>query len=295
MLKKNENNSIAPVADNYRDSNSENTAIEMYLDSIHGIPMLSAEDERSLLILAQNGDIEARDRLVYAHQPLVINVAKKYGSQGIELMDLIQEGNIGLMEAIDRFDLCRENIRLSAYAVWYIRLHMTQAVRTKTSLLAKPERATTYVPRVKEAEEILTSELGRNPTPEEIAKKLNMRVGTVEHVLELPDEPLLMHGWPNGENESCIGDFIMANDNTEETVINAMSSELLRNAIDSLNEQEAYVITRYFGMDGADPDSLGVICERIGVTRQRTHQIKSNALKKLRSGLSQYSYVDLVC
>ena len=259
-------------------------ALQIYLNEIGQIPLLSEEEERDLGEKSARGDEEARKRLSEGNLRLVVSLAKHYTGRGVPLMDLIQEGNMGLMRAVEKYDYTKEN-RFSTYASWWIKEAMQRAIDQQSREIRVPVHVAENMKKVQKAARELQQTFGRDATPGEIAKKLGDKSEEdVKNILTYLQNPVSLET-PVGESgEDSLGD--MVEDRTEATPEEAMEQlvqkEEVSELLESLSERERQVIRLRYGLDGGKPGTLEEIGEQLGVTRERVRQIEARALEKLR-------------
>ena len=247
--------------------------------------LLTIEEEKILAIQYQNGNLEARERLIESNLRLVLKVAKSYMGQGLEYLDLIQEGNIGLMKAVEKFDI-QKGYRFSTYAVWWIRQSIQRAIIEKTKPVRIPVYMAEWIRKVRNAQKYLTSVNKTEPTIKEIALFLNVDPSYVEEILQ-HDEPFLyLDAAVSNENEDgVLGDFISSDGPMpEELIENQEMREVIKHIMDiALTEKEKYVISERYGFKSGEKQTLETVGEKMGVTRERVRQIESKAIKKMRN------------
>ena len=256
----------------------------IYLKEINSIPLLTREEETALAIEAQNGSKAAKDKIVRSNLRFVVNVAKKYQNRGLELTDLISEGNIGLMTAIDRFDVSK-GYHFISYAVWWIRQSITKAISEKGSRIRLPLNRVNELNQIKNAKKIV----GHNKTEEqeirEIGSLLNLEPSHIRDMLNLSKEFISLDASVGkDDNSSSIGDFIEESryGNPDEDVINSSMKDDINDVLDSLKPNEQKVIRLRYGLDGDKPMSLKEIGDVCNLTKERIRQIEKHAIVRLQ-------------
>lgn len=261
---------------------SEQDAVKMYLKEIGSIPLLTPEEERELAARYQEGDEEAGRKLAEANLRLVVNIAKRYTGRGISLLDIIQEGNLGLMKAIEKFKV-NKGFKLSTYATWWIRQSITRAIADQSRTIRIPVHMVETINRLTKTRRRLTLELGREPTTEEVAEKLDMPVGKVVEVMQIAMEPVSLETPVGEEEDSHLIDFI---EDEKMMPADAATMQILKEemakALDVLSEREQKVLRMRFGFDDGKPKTLEEVGQEFQVTRERIRQIEGKALRKLR-------------
>ena len=255
--------------------------IRMYLKEIGKIPLLSTDEEIELAKRMENGDEEARKRLAEANLRLVVSIAKRYVGRGMQFLDLIQEGNLGLIKAVEKFDY-RKGYKFSTYATWWIRQAITRAIADQARTIRIPVHMVETINRLIRASRQMVQELGREPTPEELARKLDMPVERVREIKKISQDPVSLET-PIGE-DSHLGDFIQ-DDNVMVPADQAaftLLHEQLMESLETLSEREQQVLRLRFGLDDGRPRTLEEVGRVFHVTRERIRQIEAKALRKLR-------------
>ena len=257
--------------------------VKAYLKEIGQVPLLSAEEEQTLARAARAGDADARRRLSEANLRLVVSVAKRYAGRGLPFLDLIQEGNLGLMKAAEKFEPDR-GFKFSTYATWWIRQSITRAIADQGRTIRIPVHLVEHINRVRKTAGELLRKNGREPTAEEIAVRLEMEPDRVRELLQLAQEPVSLET-PVGEDEDAhLEDFIQ--DEEAGVPVDEAGRQLLRrelmSVLKSLTPREERVITLRFGLDDGRPRTLEELGKEFNVTRERIRQIEAKALRKLR-------------
>ena len=257
--------------------------VRMYLKEIGKVPLLSAEEEIELAKRMELGDQEAKKRLAEANLRLVVSIAKRYVGRGMLFLDLIQEGNLGLIKAVEKFDY-RKGYKFSTYATWWIRQAITRAIADQARTIRIPVHMVETINKLIRVSRQLLQELGREPTPEEIAKEMDMPVERVREILKISQEPVSLET-PIGEEEaSHLGDFIQ-DDNVPvpaDAAAFTLLKEQLEEVLGTLTEREQKVLTLRFGLEDGRARTLEEVGKEFNVTRERIRQIEAKALRKLR-------------
>jgi RNA polymerase primary sigma factor len=271
-------------------------SLDIYLKQIHDIPLLTREDEAALARRIRAGDKAALAKLVESNLRFVVSVAKQYAGQGLSLTDLINEGNIGLIRAAERFDEMR-GFKFISYAVWWVRQAMLQALAEQSRIFRVPLNRATTLYRVGKVQQRLTQDLGREPTVEEIAERLKLSRQEVRGTLDIANVPLSMDESYGEDDENPLRDYLrdeVADTPDAETYRRTLSEDVER-VLGSLPERERAILYYYFGLGGQDPETLERIGERFELTRERIRQIKEETLQKLRAsrqGQALRSYLE---
>ena len=257
--------------------------VKAYLKEIGQVPLLSAEEEQTLARAARAGDADARRRLSEANLRLVVSVAKRYAGRGLPFLDLIQEGNLGLMKAAEKFEPDR-GFKFSTYATWWIRQSITRAIADQARTIRIPVHLVEHINRVRKTAGELLRKNGREPTAEEIAVRLEMEPDRVRELLQLAQEPVSLETPVGEEEDAHLEDFIQ--DEEAGIPVDEAGRQLLRrelmSVLKSLTPREERVITLRFGLDDGRPRTLEELGKEFNVTRERIRQIEAKALRKLR-------------
>ena len=257
--------------------------VRMYLKEIGKVPLLSAEEEIELAKRMELGDQEAKKRLAEANLRLVVSIAKRYVGRGMLFLDLIQEGNLGLIKAVEKFDY-RKGYKFSTYATWWIRQAITRAIADQARTIRIPVHMVETINKLIRVSRQLLQELGREPTPEEIAAEMNMPVERVREILKISQEPVSLETPIGEEEDSHLGDFIQ-DDNVPvpaDAVAFTLLKEQLEEVLGTLTEREQKVLTLRFGLEDGRARTLEEVGKEFNVTRERIRQIEAKALRKLR-------------
>ena len=257
--------------------------VRMYLKEIGKVPLLSAEEEIELAKRMELGDQEAKKRLAEANLRLVVSIAKRYVGRGMLFLDLIQEGNLGLIKAVEKFDY-RKGYKFSTYATWWIRQAITRAIADQARTIRIPVHMVETINKLIRVSRQLLQELGREPTPEEIAAEMNMPVERVREILKISQEPVSLETPIGEEEDSHLGDFIQ-DDNVSvpaDAAAFTLLKEQLEEVLGTLTEREQKVLTLRFGLEDGRARTLEEVGKEFNVTRERIRQIEAKALRKLR-------------
>ena len=257
--------------------------VRMYLKEIGKVPLLSADEEVELAKKMETGDLDARKRLAEANLRLVVSIAKRYVGRGMLFLDLIQEGNLGLIKAVEKFDY-RKGYKFSTYATWWIRQAITRAIADQARTIRIPVHMVETINKLIRVSRQLLQELGREPTPEEIAEEMNMPVDRVREILKISQEPVSLETPIGEEEDSHLGDFIQ-DDNVpvpSDAAAFTLLKEQLVEVLGTLTEREQKVLRLRFGLDDGRARTLEEVGKEFNVTRERIRQIEAKALRKLR-------------
>ena len=257
--------------------------VRMYLKEIGKVPLLTAEEEIELAKRMEQGDEEAKKRLAEANLRLVVSIAKRYVGRGMLFLDLIQEGNLGLIKAVEKFDY-RKGYKFSTYATWWIRQAITRAIADQARTIRIPVHMVETINKLIRVSRQLLQELGREPTPEEIADEMDMSVERVREILKISQEPVSLETPIGEEEDSHLGDFIQ-DDNVPvpaDAAAFTLLKEQLVEVLGTLTEREQKVLRLRFGLDDGRARTLEEVGKEFNVTRERIRQIEAKALRKLR-------------
>lgn len=260
-----------------------NDPVRMYLKEIGRVSLLNADQEIALAKRIEAGDEEAKQELAEANLRLVVSIAKRYVGRGMSFLDLIQEGNMGLMKAVDKFDY-RLGFKFSTYATWWIRQAITRAIADQARTIRIPVHMVETINKLIRIQRQLLQDLGREPTPEEIGAEMDMPTDKVREILKIAQEPVSLETPIGEEDDSHLGDFIEDKDATspEQHASYELLKEQLEEVLDTLTDREENVLRLRFGLDDGRTRTLEEVGKVFGVTRERIRQIEAKALRKLR-------------
>ena len=260
-----------------------NDPVRMYLKEIGKISLLSLDEETELSKRIAEGDETAKNRLAESNLRLVVSIAKRYVGRGMLFLDLIQEGNIGLMKAVEKFD-AEKGYKFSTYATWWIRQAITRAIADQARTIRVPVHMVETINKLSRYQRQLTLELNREPTDEELAKKMGMSPDKVREVIKIAQDPVSLETPIGEEEDSHLGDFVPdeSNMSPEDFTIHEMLKEEIGDVLLTLTEREEQVLRLRFGLDDGSPKTLEEVGQMFGVTRERIRQIEAKALRKLR-------------
>jgi RNA polymerase primary sigma factor len=259
-------------------------SLRLYLREIGKVPLLTADQEVYLAKRIERGDMFAKTQMIEANLRLVVSIAKSYLGRGLSFLDLIQEGSLGLIRAVEKFDY-RKGYKFSTYATWWIRQAVTRAIADKARTIRIPVHMVEKLNKVVHIERQLVQRLGREPRPDEIAEELEMTTAEVREILRMAQHPVSLEKPIGEEEESELGDFVQDEqaESPDEQASLSLRREDIERALDSLPERERRVIELRFGLNGGQPCTLEEVGRAFGVTRERIRQIENNTLKKLES------------
>ncbi|MBL4993988.1 RNA polymerase sigma factor RpoD [Enterococcus xinjiangensis] len=260
-----------------------NDPVRMYLKEIGRVSLLTAEEEVALALKIEEGDQEAKQRLAEANLRLVVSIAKRYVGRGMQFLDLIQEGNMGLMKAVEKFDY-RKGFKFSTYATWWIRQAITRAIADQARTIRIPVHMVETINKLIRIQRQLLQDLGREPTPEEIGAEMDLPTEKVREILKIAQEPVSLETPIGEEDDSHLGDFIEDQEATSpaEHAAYELLKEQLEDVLDTLTDREENVLRLRFGLDDGRTRTLEEVGKVFGVTRERIRQIEAKALRKLR-------------
>ena len=261
-------------------------SVRLYLREIGKIPLLTPEEEADLAQRIVKGDKKAKDKMVESNMRLVVSIAKRYGGRGLDFLDLIQEGNTGLLRAVDKFDPDK-GFKFSTYATWWVRQAITRAIADQARTIRIPVHMVETINKVLRTSRKLTSELNREPTNEEIAKELDMEPEKIDYVMRIKQDIASLDasvGREGDDEDSVLGDFVEdeERDSPEDSAANQILKEQLSEIIATLTDREQKIIRLRFGIGGGRPHTLEEVGAEFDVTRERIRQIEAKALSKLR-------------
>ncbi|WP_027725026.1 RNA polymerase sigma factor RpoD [Tuberibacillus calidus] len=260
-----------------------NDPVRMYLKEIGRVDLLSAEEEIELAKRIEKGDEEAKRRLAEANLRLVVSIAKRYVGRGMLFLDLIQEGNMGLIKAVEKFDY-RKGYKFSTYATWWIRQAITRAIADQARTIRIPVHMVETINKLIRVQRQMLQDLGREPTPEEIGKEMDLPADKVREIQKIAQEPVSLETPIGEEDDSHLGDFIEDHDATapSDAAAYELLKEQLEDVLDTLTDREENVLRLRFGLDDGRTRTLEEVGKVFGVTRERIRQIEAKALRKLR-------------
>ena len=260
-----------------------NDPVRMYLKEIGRVQLLTAAEEVELALKIEEGDQEAKQRLAEANLRLVVSIAKRYVGRGMQFLDLIQEGNMGLMKAVEKFDY-RKGFKFSTYATWWIRQAITRAIADQARTIRIPVHMVETINKLIRIQRQLLQDLGREPTPEEIGAEMDLPTEKVREILKIAQEPVSLETPIGEEDDSHLGDFIEDQEATSpaEHAAYELLKEQLEDVLDTLTDREENVLRLRFGLDDGRTRTLEEVGKVFGVTRERIRQIEAKALRKLR-------------
>lgn len=273
------------VEGQYFDDASDDS-VRLYLREIGKIPLLSAEEELELAKRVVAGDKKAKDKMAEANMRLVVSIAKRYSGRGLDFLDLIQEGNTGLLRAVEKFDPDK-GFKFSTYATWWIRQAITRAIADQARTIRIPVHMVETINKLLRTQRRMTQELNREPTIEELAKELEMEPEKVEYVIKIKQDITSLDagvGRDEGEDDSVLGDFIEDEDKPtpEESASSQLLKEQVQSVLSTLSEREQKIIKMRFGLENGKSHTLEEVGQEFAVTRERIRQIEAKALAKLR-------------
>ena len=257
--------------------------IKMYLREIGQIPLLNYEEEIELAQKVLEGDDDAKQKLIESNLRLVVSIAKKHTNRGLKMLDLIQEGNMGLMKAVEKFEY-EKGFKFSTYATWWIRQAITRAIADQGRTIRIPVHMIETINKIKKESRIILQETGKEPTEEELSKKLELPVDKVKAILEMNQDPISLETPVGSEEDSELGDFVEDDKflNPYDATTRVLLKEQLDEVLKTLNEREEMVLRYRYGLDDGSPKTLEEVGKIFNVTRERIRQIEVKALRKLR-------------
>lgn len=269
----------------YLDDVSDDS-VRLYLREIGKIPLLSADEELELAQRVKEGDIKAKDKMAEANMRLVVSIAKRYSGRGLDFLDLIQEGNTGLLRAVEKFDPDK-GFKFSTYATWWIRQAITRAIADQARVIRIPVHMVETINKLLRTQRRMTQELNREPTIEELSKELDMEPEKIEYVMKIKQDIHSLDagvGRDGDEEDSVLGDFIEDEDSAtpEESASSQLLKEQVQGILSSLSDREQKIVRMRFGLDNGKSHTLEEVGQEFAVTRERIRQIEAKALAKLR-------------
>lgn len=279
----------------YLDDVSDDS-VRLYLREIGKIPLLTAEQELALAHRVVAGEKDAKDKMAEANMRLVVSIAKRYVGRGLDLLDLIQEGNTGLLRAVEKFDPDK-GFKFSTYATWWIRQAITRAIADQARTIRIPVHMVETINKLLRTQRRLTQELNREPTNEEIAKEMEIEVEKVEHIMKIKqDIHSLDQSVRDDEEDSVLGDFVEDEDtiSPEESAANQLLKEQVKDLLGSLSEREQKIVRLRFGLEDGKSHTLEEVGQEFSVTRERIRQIEAKALAKLRKHKDSKRLLDYI-
>ena len=261
-----------------------NDPVRMYLKEIGVVPLLTSEEEKELAVAVATGDLQAKQRLAEANLRLVVSIAKRYVGRGMQFLDLIQEGNMGLMKAVDKFDYSK-GFKFSTYATWWIRQAITRAIADQARTIRIPVHMVETINKLVREQRNLLQELGQDPTPEQIAERMDMTPDKVREILKIAQEPVSLETPIGEEEDSHLGDFIEDQDAVapDDAASYILLQEQIEDVFTCLTDREQQVLILRFGLKDGKPRTLEEVGQHFNVTRERIRQIEGKALTKLRN------------
>ena len=261
-------------------------SVRLYLREIGKIPLLNSDEELALAQRVVAGDKKAKDQMAEANMRLVVSIAKRYSGRGLDFLDLIQEGNTGLLRAVEKFDPDK-GFKFSTYATWWIRQAITRAIADQARTIRIPVHMVETINKLLRTQRRMTQDLNREPTIEELAKELEMEPDKVEYVIKIKQDITSLDagvGRDDGEDDTVLGDFIEDEDaaSPEDSAANQLLKEQVQSILDALTEREQKILKMRFGLDDGKSHTLEEVGQEFSVTRERIRQIEAKALRKLR-------------
>lgn len=269
--------------------NPEQESLNIYLQQISVIPLITVQEEIELAALIQKGDVKAREKMITANLRLVVKIAQQYANIGLSLLDLINEGNIGLMKAVERFDPSKGG-KLSTYGSWWIKQSIKRALANQSKTIRLPVHMVDRVMQMRRTSAELSERLGRDPTDEELASEMNLPISRVAHLKSVSKKPASLDS-PLGEDENSTLGEVVADDNAINPFEQLQSKSLIGDVnivLAMLDPREADIIRLRFGLEGRDPLTLEQVGAKIGVTRERVRQLQEQALRQLRKEMATF-------
>lgn len=271
------------IKDAANDEINVDDSVRMYLKEIGKVPLLNADQEQELAKKMLEGDEDAKNTLIESNLRLVVSIAKKYMNRGLSLLDLIQEGNIGLIKAVDKFDY-QMGFKFSTYATWWIRQAISRAIADQARTIRIPVHMVETINKLNRVDRQLIQELGREPDTKELAERMGMSEEKIREIQKISQDPVSIDKPVGEEEDSHLVDFIASDETAspDEVVARQLLKEELLETLDTLSEREAKVLRRRFGLDDGRQRTLEEVGKEFGVTRERIRQIEAKAIRKLR-------------
>lgn len=269
--------------------NPEQESLNIYLQQISTIPLITVQDEIELAELIQKGDSKAREKMITANLRLVVKIAQNYSNIGLSMLDLINEGNIGLMKAVERFDPTKGG-KLSTYAAWWIKQSIKRALANQSKTIRLPVHMVDRVTQMRRTAAELAERIGRDPTDDELASEMNLPISRVAHLKSVSKKPASLDSPLREDENSTLGE-VVADDNAINPSEQLQSKSLIGDVnivLSKLDPREADIIRLRFGLEGRDPLTLEQVGAKIGVTRERVRQLQEQALRQLRKNMATY-------
>lgn len=273
------------IYENYDETSAQMDldSVSLYLKQISNIPLLTAEEEKELGLRIADGDKKAMDKLVSHNLRLVVSIAKRYRGCGIPLLDLIQEGNIGLMKAAEKFDL-NKGCRFNTHATWWVRQTINRSLADKSRTIRIPSNVSELVNKIKKVSALMIQKLNRFPTPEELSTELGIEIDKIETALDMSQAVASLDVPVSEDEETNMGDLIADPhlENPIKKLTEECNKEIVESVLSTLTKREADVLRRRFGIETGEPQTLEEIGQSYGVTRERIRQIETKAMRKMR-------------
>lgn len=268
--------------------NHEQESLQIYLQQISEIPLISVQDEIDLASKIKSGDQDAREKMITSNLRLVVKIAKEYSNIGLSLLDLINEGNIGLMKAVERFDPTKGG-KLSTYASWWIKQSIKRALANQSKTIRLPIHMVDRVTQIRRTSTSLAERLGRDPTDDELAAEMDLPVSRITHLKAVSQKPASLDS-PIGDDDGSTLSEVVPDDKSRSPLEHLQSKSLvgdISSVLDQLEPREAEIMRLRFGLEGLDPHTLEEVGEKIGVTRERVRQLQQQALRELRKSMAK--------
>ena len=282
-------NKCRQIPEFYIVENSEQSSLDIYLKQISVIPLITVEEEIELAKKIGSGDEKAREKMITANLRLVVKIAQDYSNIGLSLLDLINEGNMGLMKAVERFDPSKGG-KLSTYASWWIKQSIKRALANQSKTIRLPVHMVDRVTQIRRTTQQLSENLGRDPTDDELAEEMKIPVARITHLKSVSKKPASLDSPINDEDGSSLGDVVPDAKSTS-PLENLQSKSIVgdvERVLASLEPREADIIRLRFGLEGRDPKTLEEVGEQIGITRERVRQLQEQAIRQLRKNMTKF-------